>query len=85
MSVAGNRTMVATPELIEQAEATLGLSASFFDQVLELPELRAKLSEIVPGVNHPQMVLRIGIPSDPIAHAAPRRAVDDVLEIVTDH
>jgi len=60
----------------------LGLSASFLNQVLEIPELRAKFAEIVPGIGWPQMVLRIGVPSEPIEDGAPRRDLDDVLEIV---
>ncbi|HET9990918.1 MAG TPA: hypothetical protein VFQ65_20445 [Kofleriaceae bacterium] len=58
----------------------LGLSASFLNQVLEIPELRARVAEIVPGIGHPQMVLRIGVSAAPIRHAAPRRHTDDVIE-----
>jgi hypothetical protein len=61
----------------------LGLSASFLNQVLEVPELRRRVAEIVPDVGYPQMVLRIGVSAEPIRHAAPRRSVDDVLEIVS--
>ncbi|HEY5945724.1 MAG TPA: nitroreductase family protein [Kofleriaceae bacterium] len=57
-----------------------GLSASFLNQVLEVPALRLQVAELVPGVNHPQMVLRIGVPAEPIEHRAPRRNVDDVIE-----
>ena len=59
----------------------LGLAASFLNQVLEIPELRARVADIVPGVGYPQMVLRIGVTAAPIRRAAPRRDVDDVLEI----
>jgi hypothetical protein len=58
---------------------TLGLSASFLNQVLEIPELRARLAEIVPGIAYPQMVLRIGVSAAPIRHAAPRRDLGEVL------
>lgn len=61
--------------------AMLGLSASFLNQVLEIPELRRRVGEIVPDVGFPQMVLRIGVPAAPIRHAAPRRHVEAVLEI----
>lgn len=61
--------------------AMLGLSASFLNQVLEIPELRHRVGEIVSEVGFPQMVLRIGVPAAPIRHPAPRRDVDDVLEI----
>jgi hypothetical protein len=57
----------------------LGLSASFLNQALELPELRARVAEIVPGVGHPQMALRIGVPVEAVHHPAPRREVDDVI------
>lgn len=60
----------------------LGLSASFLNQVLEIPELRARVAEIVPGIGYPQVVLRIGVSAAPIRHAAPRRGIDDVLETV---
>ncbi len=59
-----------------------GYSAAFLNQVLELRELRKRVAELVPGIGYPQMVLRIGVPVDPIEHRAPRRSVDDVVEIV---
>jgi hypothetical protein len=58
----------------------LGLSASFLNQVLEIPELRARVAEIVPAIGHPQMVLRIGASVEPIRHPAPRRNAEDVIE-----
>ena len=61
----------------------LGFSASFMNQVLEIPELRARVAEIVPGIGHPQMVLRIGVSAAPVRHPAPRRDIDDVLEITS--
>jgi nitroreductase len=60
-----------------------GLSAAFLNQVLEIPELRARVAELAPEVGYPQMVLRLGVPAEPIRHAAPRRRLDDVLEIVS--
>lgn len=60
----------------------LGLSASFLNQVLEVPELRARFAEIVGGIGYPQMILRIGVPAEPIEHGAPRRDIDDILEVV---
>lgn len=62
----------------------LGLSAAFVNQVLELPDQRARVAELVPEIEYPQMVLRLGFPSEPIRHAAPRRELDDVLDIATD-
>jgi nitroreductase len=59
-----------------------GLSAAFLNQVLEIPALRKRVAELVPSVKVPHMVLRIGVPAEPIEHRAPRRSVDDVIEIV---
>ena len=58
----------------------LGLSAAFLDQVLEISELRARVASLVPGIGHPQMVVRIGLAAEPIRRAAPRRSVADVLD-----
>jgi len=62
----------------------LGLSASFLNQVLEIPALRGRVAELVPHLGYPQMVLRLGFPSEPIHRAAPRRDLDEVLEVVED-
>jgi hypothetical protein len=58
-----------------------GLSAAFMNQALELPEMRARVAELAPEVGYPQMVLRLGVPAEPIHHPAPRRDLMDVLEI----
>lgn len=60
----------------------LGLSAAFLNQVLELPELRGRVAELLERSGYPQMVLRLGYPDAPVLHAAPRRALDDVLLVV---
>jgi nitroreductase len=57
-----------------------GYSASFLNQVLEIPDLRDRVAELVPGVGHPQMILRIGVPAEPIERLSPRRDVAEVLE-----
>jgi hypothetical protein len=57
-----------------------GLAASFLNQVLEVPELRERVAELVPEVGHPHMVLRLGVPAEPIEHRAPRRDATDVIE-----
>jgi len=62
---------------------TLGLSASFLNQVLEIPQLRAEVARLVPDIGYPQMVLRVGMPAEPIHRTAPRRDLDDVLEVAT--
>ena len=59
----------------------LGLSASFLNQALELPALRGRVADIVGSGSFPHMVLRLGYPVHPIEHAAPRRALDEVLTI----
>ncbi|MFN0250892.1 MAG: Acg family FMN-binding oxidoreductase [Kofleriaceae bacterium] len=58
-----------------------GLSAAFMNQALELPEMRARVAELVPEMQFPQMVLRMGVPAEPLHHPAPRRDLSDVLEI----
>lgn len=60
----------------------LGLSAAFFNQVLEIPGLRSEVVELLPGIGFPQMVFRLGVPEESIHRAAPRRDLSDVLEIV---
>lgn len=57
-----------------------GLSAAFLNQVLEVTDLRARIAELAPEVGHPQMILRIGVPSEPMERISPRRDVRDVLD-----
>jgi hypothetical protein len=61
---------------------SLGLAAAFLNQVVEIPGLRGRVAELVPEIPCPQMVLRLGVPAEPVRHPAPRRTLDDVLEIV---
>lgn len=59
--------------------ATLsGLAASFLSQVVEVPDTRGQLRELIGGGLWPQTVLRLGY-STP-ASATPRRGLVDVLE-----
>ena len=61
--------------------ATLhGYAAAFLNQVLEVPDLRARVAELVPSIGHPQMILRIGVPAEPIERLSPRRDYTEVLE-----
>ncbi|MFF0341443.1 Acg family FMN-binding oxidoreductase [Kribbella sp. NPDC004875] len=46
------------------------LTASFLDQVLEHPEPRFHVRELIGGRSWPQMVLRIGYPAGPTNHTA---------------
>jgi hypothetical protein len=59
-----------------------GMAASFLNQVLEVPELRAEVAELTQLAGYPQMVLRVGYPAEAVKHPAPRRALDDVLLVV---
>lgn len=56
-----------------------GLSASFLNQALEIPGFRQQVAELAPEVGFPHMVFRLGVPAEPIHHAAPRRDLDEVL------
>jgi len=60
---------------------TNGLSASFFNQPIEVPALRVRLRDLVGSGRHPQLLLRIGYPmtEGPVDRATPRRTAADVL------
>ncbi len=58
-----------------------GMSAAFLNQVLELPELRYQVANLLPEIGYPQMILRIGYAEDSVHHPAPRRPLDEVLDI----
>jgi len=60
----------------------IGLSASFLNQVLEIPELRGQVAELLPEIPYPQMIVRLGIPEEPVRHPAPRRDIAEVLDII---
>jgi hypothetical protein len=62
--------------------ASLGMSAAFLNQALEIPSLRGRVAELLGSAGYPHMVLRIGYPSSPVQHPAPRRPLEEVLEIV---
>lgn len=59
---------------------TYGMSAAFLNQVLEVPDQRGRVAELVPEAGSPQMVLRLGYPVHEVEHVAPRRSIDDVLQ-----
>lgn len=54
-----------------------GVSASFLNQPVEVPELRAMLREELGIAGHPQLLLRLGY--GPEVEATPRRAIEDVI------
>lgn len=57
--------------------ASMGVSASYLNQPIEVPELRPKLREVVGRGGHPQLLLRMGYGSN--GRPTPRRPVDDVV------
>lgn len=56
---------------------TLGLSASYLSQLIEVPSAAAELRELIGGFSYPQVVLRVGFgsPTPP----TPRRPVAECL------
>lgn len=60
---------------------TLGLSASFLSQLIEVPEARAEVRQLLGGSLFPQVALRIGYgsPVPPV----PRRPVEDCIDTGT--
>jgi len=56
-----------------------GLQASFLNQPTALPASRARLGQLVRRRGFPQVVLRLGYPTDELA-ATPRRPLDEVLD-----
>ena len=61
------------------AATAQGLSASFLSQVVEVPETRTQLRELIGGGVWPQTVLRLGYGSP--ATPSPRRAIADVVAV----
>jgi len=54
-----------------------GLSASFLNQPIEVPELRAQLATTLGLAGYPQIVLRLGYAED--VPPAPRRTLREML------
>jgi hypothetical protein len=54
-----------------------GLSAAFLNQPVQVPELRARLREMLGREGWPQLIVRMGYGQE--LRPTPRRAVDDVL------
>jgi nitroreductase len=61
------------------AASTAGFQASFLNQPLEVPRLREELQRALGLPGHPQLVLRLGRPRDPLPPPTPRLPVSDVL------
>jgi nitroreductase len=61
-------------------EATLlGISASFLNQPIEVPELREQVRRLLPDGLCPQLVLRMGYYDGQPLRATPRRGLDEVV------
>ncbi|SCZ67926.1 Acg family FMN-binding oxidoreductase [Thiohalomonas denitrificans] len=58
-----------------------GLQASYFNQPIEVAELRPRLAQLLKGGGFPQILLRFGQPVD-TEPAPPRRPVDAVVEFM---
>jgi hypothetical protein len=56
-----------------------GLQASYLNQPIQVSSLRLRLQHLLGRTGFPQILLRIGFPTDDLP-AAPRRIVDDVIE-----
>ncbi len=54
-----------------------GLSASFLNQPLELPDFRQRFSALTGRTGYPQLIMRLGYGQ--VTRATPRRALEDVL------
>ncbi|HTJ42100.1 MAG TPA: nitroreductase family protein [Kofleriaceae bacterium] len=57
---------------------SLGLTASFLNQVLEVPDLRERVAALLTPRAHPQLILRLGFGA--ALPPAPRRTLGDVLD-----
>jgi hypothetical protein len=61
------------------AASAAGFAASFLNQALEIPALRAQVRDESEADGHPQVILRLGRPAEPLPPPTPRRPVHDVL------
>jgi hypothetical protein len=60
-----------------------GISASFFNQPIEVQSLRPNLADVAGGMPYPQILLRVGYA--PPARPTPRRPLEDMLLLVEEH
>lgn len=62
---------------------TIGLASSVMSDVVEAPDARATLREVVAPAEYPQLTVRFGVnESAPAAPLTPRRPYDEVIEVV---
>jgi nitroreductase len=75
---------IAAGQALQQVLLTAavdGAQASYLNQPVEVPALRARVAELAGHAGEAQLVLRLGY-ADAALPAAPRRPLDDVLDIV---
>jgi len=72
------RTGQALHRLLLVASAA-GYYASYLNQPLEVPQLRALVRDELSLDDHPQLILRVGRPGGPLPPLTPRRPVSEVL------
>ena len=75
-----NEAWLLTGQALERVllvAAKAGCSASYLNQPIEVPELRARLAAETGAAKYPQLVLRIG--RGPVVPHAPRRPLEEVL------
>ncbi|MEO8029908.1 MAG: hypothetical protein ABI765_03610 [Gemmatimonadota bacterium] len=73
------RSLLAAGQALERALLQLtvdGISASYLNQVLEVPDLRDGVSRLLGREGYPQIILRLGF--GPTLRPTPRRGVDRV-------
>ena len=56
-----------------------GLQASYLNQPIQVVSLRPKLQNLMGEVGYPQILLRLGFPTN-VIDAAPRRSLDEVID-----
>ena len=61
------------------AASAAGYAASFLNQPLEIPRLRARVRQELQLAGYPQVILRLGRPRGPLPPPTPRRPVTEVL------
>ncbi|MEV0129165.1 nitroreductase [Dactylosporangium sp. NPDC050688] len=62
---------------------TIGLASSVMSDVVEAPDVRATLREVVAPAEYPQLTVRLGVnESAPAAPLTPRLPYDEVIEVV---
>jgi len=75
------RDWLAAGQAVERVLLTLTVmrgAASFLNGPVEVPALREQLAGLVTGGGHPQLVLRIGYPTE-VPPAQPRRPLDEIV------